>query len=113
MADDESRGVEANRHFLGCRQPAQAKMLIVRWREDGFKFIGGCEVDGVVEARVGTDSSVEPARAAVDFAKELHLEPALAYLNGLSGYERPRKLGDSEERNGADQLDKPLGEAHK
>jgi hypothetical protein len=69
-------------------------------------------VDWVVKTGVRANATLEATSPTIYLAEQLDLEPTLVALDGVSWSQRSGKFSDSEEAHAADEVYKPLGNAH-
>jgi hypothetical protein len=76
------------------------------------ELIGRCEVHRVIKTWVGTHTTLEASRAAVDFSEQLNLQPALVMLDCLGWCKWSGYFGNANEADRGNQIDETLWYAH-
>jgi hypothetical protein len=112
MSDNEARGIQGNRYFLGSGQPTQAHVVIVGWREDRPEFIRRGKVHWIIQARIRTHSALETTRRTINLPQQLNLKPALVQLNGTGWGERPGQFRNANETYSSNEVNEALGDTH-
>jgi hypothetical protein len=77
-------------------------MLAAGRRKHCRQIVGSCKVHRIVKSGIGANASLEALRGSIDFSEQLHLEPAIPSLDGLSRRLGPGELTDSEQADRSD-----------
>jgi hypothetical protein len=111
VADHETRGVHADGHVLGGSETSDSHVVVILVREHGPQIVRRREMDWVIKAWIRPHATLEATGTAIDFAQQLHLQPAVVALDHLSGRERTGKFRDTNEAYGRDKIYKTLRDA--
>ncbi len=88
-------------------------MLVVGRRKYGPELTRRREVYWIIKTWVRTHAALKATRSAIDFAQQLHLQPALVTLDGVRWFEGTREFGDANKADGGNEVDEALGDSNK